>query len=352
MAVFRVGVTASYYDGDGEFIDGGMDLSPLEREPGVEVVRVRKTPVLEPDDLRDLDALFIREVELFKNESVHSNGRLTHLSRFGVGYDNIDATACNKHGVVLTTTPDATRRPMAVATITFLLALAMRMKEKETCARMGAPGFPLGPRVTGVDLVGRTLGIVGLGNIGQEVVRLARPFDLNVIACDPYVSDDVFAELGVKRAGLKEVFKDSDFVSLNCALNDETRHMINMDCLGLMKPSAYLINVARGPVVLQKDLVQVLQENRIAGAALDVFDPEPPRDEDPVLGLDKDKVILTPHAIGFTDKLVANTCAMATSSILAVKHGQIPKGIVNKEIVENAVWLAKLKRYAASEYQN
>ncbi len=352
MSIFRVGITASYYDANGDFIDGGMDLSPLEHEPGVELVRVRKTPVLEPDDIRDLDALFIREVELYKESSVHPNHRLAHLARFGVGYDNIGVDVCNAHGVALTTTPDASRRPMAVATLTFLLALASRLKEKEACARMGAPGFPLGPQVTGVGFVGRTLGIVGLGNIGREVVRLARVFDLKFVAYDPYVSDDIFAELGVERVDLKTLFQRSDFVSLNCALTDETRHMINMDYLSLMKPTAYLINIARGPVVNQADVVEILQDERIAGAALDVFDPEPPADDDPVLKLDKDKVILTPHAIGFTDQIVSGICAAATASILAVKRGDVPSGLINPEIAENTDWIAKLKKYGTGEFQD
>lgn len=352
MAVFRVGITASYYAPDGKFIDGGMDLSPLENEPGVEIVRVRKIPVLEPDDTKDLDALFIREVELYKECSVHPNHRLTHLARFGVGYDNINVDVCNAHGVVLTTTPDASRRPMAVATLTFLFALASRLKEKDTCARMGPPGFPLGPQITGVGFVGRTLGVVGLGNIGREVVRLAKVFDLKFVAHDPYVGDDVFNELGVVRVDLQTLFKESDFVSLNCALTDETRHMINIDLLNLMKPTAYFINVSRGPVVRQADIVKVLREERIAGAALDVFDPEPLAEDDPILQLPADKVILTPHAIGFTDQIVSGICEMATGSILATKHGKAPKGIVNREITDNLDWNAKLTQYGSGQYQN
>ena len=349
MATFRVGVTASYYNADGGFIDGGMDLTPLENDPDIELVRVRKVPVLEPSDVRDLDALFIREVELYNETSVHPNHRLTHLARFGVGYDNIKVDVCNAHGVALTTTPDASRRPMAVATLTFLLALASRLKEKETCARMGAPGFQLGPQLIGVGFVGRTLGIVGLGNIGREVVRLAKVFDLNFVGYDPYVNNDVFEELGVERVDLETLFKNSDFISLNCALTDETRYMINMDYLCLMKPTAYLINISRGPVVKQADVVKILQDERIAGAALDVFDPEPPSSDDPVFKLDKDKVILTPHVIGFTDQIVSGICAAATTSILAVKHGEVPKDLVNSSIVENVDWTAKLERYGAGQ---
>ena len=126
--------------------------------------------------------------------------------------------------------------------------------------------------------------------------------------------------------------------------------MINAGCFDLMKPSAYLINVARGPVVHQPDLIKAINGGRMAGAALDVFDPEPPPDDDPVLKLDKDKVILTPHAIGFTDQIVTGMVGLAIQSMLEVKAGKVPYGIVNTPIVDNAAWRAKLKDYAAGKY--
>lgn len=352
MAKYRIGVTASFFDAHGKHIDGGMDLSPLEREPHIELIRIKPMPVLTPDVTRDLDAIFIREVELYNDSSVHPNHRLAHLSRLGVGHDNIDKDACNRHGVAVTTTPDASRRPMAVATISLLMALAMRIKEKEVTGRMGAPGFALGPRIIGVGFVGRTLGIVGLGNIGREVARLMKVFDVKLIAHDPYVPKEVAAELGVELVGLHDLFKRADFISLNCSLTDETHHMINASCFNLMKPTAYFVNVARGPVVNQPDFIKAFNEGRMAGAALDVFDPEPPVENDPVLTLDKDRVILTPHAIGFTDQIVDGMMELVFRSIFDVKNGRVPYGIVNKPIAENPDFLAKLKRYAAGDYLN
>jgi phosphoglycerate dehydrogenase-like enzyme len=350
MPKYRIGVTASFFDAHGQHIDGGMDLSPLTREPDIELIRLAPMPVLTPDVTRDLDAIFIREVELYNDSSVHPNHRLAHLSRLGVGHDNIDKDACNRHGVACTTTPDASRRPMAVATISLLMALAMRIKEKETAGRMGAPGFAIGPRYTGVGFVGRTLGIVGLGNIGREVARLMKVFEVKLIAHDPYVPQDVADGLGVELVGLHDLFRRSDFISLNCALTDETHHMINASCFDVMKPSAYFVNVARGPVVNQPDFIAAFNAGKMAGAALDVFDPEPPQPGDPILALDKDRAILTPHAIGFTDQIVDGMMECVFRSIFDVKAGRVPYGIVNKPIAENPDFLAKLKRYAAGEY--
>ncbi|MBY0509596.1 MAG: hypothetical protein K2P94_05530 [Rhodospirillaceae bacterium] len=350
MAKYRIGVTASFFDENGTHIDGGMDLSPLTREPDIELVRLKPMPVLTPDVTRDLDAIFIREVELYNDSSVHPNHRLAHLSRLGVGHDNIDKDACNRHGVACTTTPDASRRPMAVATVSLIMALAMRIKEKETTGRMGAPGFALGPRITGVGFVGRTLGIVGLGNIGREVARLMKVFDVKLIAHDPYVPKAIFDELSVESVGLHDLFRRSDFISLNCSLTDETRHMINASCFDVMKPSAYFVNVARGPVVNQPDFIKAFKDGKMAGAALDVFDPEPPADNDPVLTLDPERTILTPHAIGFTDQIVDGMMECVFRSIFDVRAGRVPYGIVNKAIAENSDFLAKLKRYAAGDY--
>ena len=138
----------------------------------------------------------------------------------------------------------------------------------------------------GVGLVGRTLGSLGIGNIGAEVFRLAKPFDMSFIAHDPYADPKVAGELGIELVGLEELFREADLLSVSCPLDDETRHIVNAERLALMKPTAYLINTARGPIVDQKALTEALQEGRIAGAGLDVFEQEPIRPDDPILKLD------------------------------------------------------------------
>jgi phosphoglycerate dehydrogenase-like enzyme len=196
----------------------------------------------------------------------------------------------------------------------------------------------------GVGLVGRTLGSIGIGNIGAEVFRLARPFDMTFIAHDPFADPAVAAELGVELVGLEEAFRRADVLSVSCPLTAETRHLVNAERLALMKPTAFLINTARGPIVDQKALTRVLQERRIAGAGLDVLEQEPPESDDPILGLDN--VILAPHALCWTDQCFAGNGAADVRAVLEVQRGRVPGGVVNREVLSTEAWNRRLADYA------
>jgi D-3-phosphoglycerate dehydrogenase len=195
----------------------------------------------------------------------------------------------------------------------------------------------------GVGIVGRTLGSVGIGNIGAEMFRLAKPFDMKFVAHDPFADRKVADSLGVTLVDLETVFREADFVTVNCPLMPETTHLVNAERLALMKPTAYLINTARGPIVDQKALTKVLQERRIAGAGLDVLDPEPPAADDPILKLDN--VILAPHALCWTDQCFAGIGASDVKAVLDVMHGRAPGGIVNKQVVSTPAWRKRLEEY-------
>jgi phosphoglycerate dehydrogenase-like enzyme len=164
--------------------------------------------------------------------------------------------ACTQAGIALVTAPTGVRRPVAVATITFLLALSGRLFVKDKLARQGAKGFDQRLENIGIDLVGRVPASVGIGNIGAELFRLAKPFDMHFIAHDPYVSPALANELGITLVDLDIVFRKSDFVTLNCPLTPETKHLVDARRLGLMKPTAFLINCARGSVVDQRALTK------------------------------------------------------------------------------------------------
>ena len=164
----------------------------------------------------------------------------------------------------------------------------------------------------GVGLVGRTLGSIGIGNIGAELFRMAKPFDMKFIAHDPFADKAVAAELGIELVSMEDVFRRADVLCVNCPLTPETKHLVNAERLALMKPTAYLINTARGPIVDQKALTKVLTERRIAGAGLDVLESEPPDPNDPILKLDN--VILAPHALCWTDQCFAGNGAADVQS--------------------------------------
>ena len=198
----------------------------------------------------------------------------------------------------------------------------------------------------GAGLVGKTLGSLGIGNIGAEVFRLAKPFEMNFIAHDPYADTALASELGVRLVALEELFRQADVLSVSCPLNDETHHIVNAERLALMKPTAYLLNTARGPVVDEAALTKALQDCQIAGAGLDVFEEEPSPADNPLYRLDN--VIVTPHALCWTDQCFAGIGAADVKAVFDVMHGRVPTGIVNREIVDRPLWQDKLKRYQAA----
>ena len=209
---------------------------------------------------------------------------------------------------------------MASGAMAFVLALAHRLLEMDRLMRSG--GWDRFAHI-GTGLQGRTLGIVGLGNVGRELAGLARPFGLRIAAADPYVE----AADGIELRPLDELLADADFVVVTCPLTPDTYHLIDARRLALMKPTAFLVNVARGPIVDGRALADALRERRIAGAALDVFEQEPVDPDDPLLALDN--VVLAPHAVGLTDELMRLGGQSASRAVLAVRDGGMPEFPLN-----------------------
>jgi D-3-phosphoglycerate dehydrogenase len=318
---------------------------PLEQNPAVDYAYIQTNGVITARDLEDFDALILL-IPRIEPESFPADGRLAIIARFGVGYDTVNVQACTDHDCALAITPDGVRRPVAASIITFMLALSGKLMQKDRITRQGPEGWAKRSEHMGVGLVDRTLGQLGIGNIGAEVFRLARPFGMKFIAHDPYADAKVAQELGVRLVDLEQLFREADVLSVSCPLNDETHHIVNAERLALMKRGAYLINTSRGPVVDEKALTRVLQERRIGGAGLDVFEQEPSPADNPLYQLDN--VLLTPHALCWTDQCFAGIGAADVKAVFDVMHGRVPTGIVNREIVERPAWREKLKRYQAA----
>ena len=278
--------------------------------------------------LAGFDALFLG-IPRISSESLGGTDRLKIISRFGVGYDSVDVDACTQHGVLLTITPDGVRRPVAASAITFLLALSHKLCIKDRLTRAGRWADRLD--YPGQGLTGRTLGVIGLGNIGREILRLASPFQMKRIGHDPHVDPQALSALDVELVDLEQLLAQADYVVVSCSLTTATRRLINAERLALMRPTAYLINVARGPIVDQAALIEVLQKRRIQGAGLDVFEEEPIDPGDPLLKLEN--VIVTPHAICLTDECFREIVRQACRSIVAVAGGKIPEDVVNREVL-------------------
>ena len=341
---FRVALSGDFKKADGTPVFQDFDLTPLQSAVGVDVQFLESANPLRADQLENFDALILL-AHRFAPESVPKNGRLSVIARFGVGYDTVDVAACTKADIALCITPDGVRRPVAVSIITFMLALTGKLMVKDKLARQGAPGFAARGNHMGIGLVGKTLGSLGAGNIGAEMFRLAKAFDMKFVAHDPFADPKVADELGIELIGMDELFARADILTVNCPLTDETRHVVNAKRLGLMKKTAYFINTARGPIVDQKALTEVLTNCRIAGAGLDVFETEPPEANDPLLNLDN--VILAPHALCWTDQCFAGNGAADVRAVLDVKSGRAPRGVVNREILETPRFKARLAGYAA-----
>ena len=345
MSVFRVALSGDFRKADGSPTYPDFDLAPLKSAAGIEMAFLDAKNPLQAEQLEDFDALILL-AHRFGAESVPANGRLSVVARFGVGYDTVDVGACTAGDIALVITPDGVRRPVAVSIITLMLALTGRLIAKDRLTRLGAQGFARRSDHMGTGLVGRTLGSLGVGNIGAEMFRLARPFDMRFIAYDPFADAKAMAELGVELVSLDEVFARSDVLTINCPLTDGTRHLVNAARLGLMKPSAYLINTARGGIVDQGALTTALQNGGIAGAGLDVLEVEPPSPDDPLLQLDN--VIVTPHALCWTDQCFAGNGRADIRAVLDVQQGKTPVGVVNREVLDRQSFMRKLERYGQS----
>jgi phosphoglycerate dehydrogenase-like enzyme len=243
----KIGLGADLFDTTGRPMFGSAPLSLLSDAGLAWSVVPVKGGQLSPEAFTDYEALLIGAAKVSDAELKGESGRLRVIARNGVGYDVIDTGALNRRGILLTNTPIPVKHAVASTAVAFILALSLRMPVKSRLAREGRwrerANYP------GVGLPGRTLGIIGLGGIGRELARLMQPYGMTILAADPHVGSAAAADVGVELCNLEELMTRSDFVVVACLLNNETRHLLNPTRLALMKPTAYLINVARGPIV-------------------------------------------------------------------------------------------------------
>jgi phosphoglycerate dehydrogenase-like enzyme len=297
--------------------------------------------VVKPEAITDFDALLTLRPR-FNAQSFVGVDRLALIARWGVGYDVIDVPATTAAHVLLSIATGAVNRPVAEAILTFFLALAKKLPQKDRLTRTGR--WDLKAETSGLGLRGKTIGSLGLGNIGAEMFRLLEPFEPgHKLAHDPYVSAEQAQKMGIELVDIETLFARSDFLAVNCLLNDQTRGLVNRDLLRLMKPTAYLVNTARGAIINEVDLLTTLQNRQIAGAGLDVFEQEPLPVDHPLTALDN--VILTPHGIAWTDEIYRNNSESACNSILTILRGDIPERrfMVNPDVTESSVFQAKLQ---------
>ncbi len=338
---FRVALTADFYDEAGAPRYSSFGLDTFEEHDHIAVSKFSEhRDEITPDQLAECHAVLVLSPKVTADSLANCEDLLA-ISRFGVGYDSVDVEACTANNVLVTITPGAVDRPVAEATIAWMMALTHRVLQKDRLVRTGR--WDDRSQYMGCELRDRTLGVVGLGGIGRKLVHLLQGFGMRQpIVYDPFAPPEVFAELGVRKVDFEELLSTADFVSLNCPLNEQTRGLIGADQLALMKPDAYLLNLARGGIVDEEALYDALVNQRIAGAALDCFENEPI--VTPHRFGELDNVILAPHSIAWTEELFRDIGRTACQSMLDVSNGKQPHGVLNPELFELESFRSKWAR--------
>jgi D-3-phosphoglycerate dehydrogenase len=278
----------------------------------------------------DVDGMIVRVPAFVTRKVLENARRLKVVGRFGVGYENIDVDAATEKGVVVTYTPGANTLSVAEHVIGLMFALAKQITQTDNAVRKH--DWEMRLHYSGMELAEKTLGMVGFGRVGTHLAKLARGLGMSVLVFDPYVAREKAGELGVELLTLEPLLTRSDFIVICCALTDETRGLIGEKALALLKPTAYLVNVARGPIVDEQALIKALRNKRIAGAALDVFEKEPPDPNNPLLKLEN--VILSPHIAGVAHEASRRISVWVAEDVVRVLNREPPKYPVNPQVLQ------------------
>ena len=280
--------------------------------------------------VKNVDALVPLLTDPIDSEVMNAAPKLKIIAQMAVGFDNIDVKNATSRGIVVTNTPGVLTETTADFAWALLMAVARRVVEGDTYVRKGKWRVAWHPMMMmGRDVYGATLGVVGLGRIGQALARRARGFNMKILYYDTVPREQEEKELGVQRVEFETLLRESDFVSLHVPLTKETTHLIGPEQLKAMKKTAFLVNNSRGKVVDEKALYTALKNRRIAGAGLDVFEQEPTPRENPLLKLDN--VVVAPHASSSSFETRSRMAEMAAENLVAFFEGRRPPNIVNPE---------------------
>jgi D-3-phosphoglycerate dehydrogenase len=313
-------------EGLGEFADCLVTYGDLD------------TPEKLVEHCRDADALLVPRAR-FTKEVIDQLERCRVLVRYGIGYDTIDVPAASEHGLLVVNIPDFCLPEVANHALVLLLDCAKKITRLDKWLRTGAWNRSgRAPFISPMGQIhGQTVGLIGFGQIAREFHRRLVPLGVRIIAFDPYAPPEIAAALNVELLPLEEVLRQSDYVSIHVPLTPDTRQLLNAERFALMKPTAYLINTSRGPVVDEAALIAALQEGRIAGAGLDVFETEPVAPDNPLLAMEN--VVLTPHSASYADETFRIMFRRVGEEAARALRGQLPNTPVNPQIIPKLGWL-------------
>jgi len=306
----------------------------LEKEKGLKVdVNTKLTPEELIKVIKDYDALAVRSSTKVTKEVIEAADKLKIIGRAGVGLDNVDVAAASKKGIIVVNTPGGNTISTAEHAFTLMLSLSRNIGQADASMKRGEWERK---KFMGVELYGKTLGIAGLGRIGTEVAKRALSFGMRVIAFDPYLSEEKAKQLGIESADLNTVLKEADYITVHTPLTDDTRHMISDKQFDMMKKGVRVLNCARGGIIDEVALTKALKSGKVAGAALDVFENEPPSKDMELLKMDK--TILTPHLGASTEEAQVNVAIEIANTIIDVLLKGCIRNAVNVPCVDPEIY--------------
>jgi len=315
------------------WVEAAFSSNALQQIPEPVKIIYPPGPSLPPqDEGRAAEAILASSLVTYNGALIDTMPKLRMIVRTGIGIDNVVVPDATARGIVVCNTPDGPTESTAEHTVAMLLALAKRLKQGDANVAAGKWG-PRTGSLLGIEVVDKTLGLVGLGRIGRRVAHICRHgFDMKVLAYDPFVTQEQAAQLGVTLVDLDTVLAEADFVSLHLPSTPETYHLMNKTRLAQMKPNAYLLNMARGPLIDEQALLEALDNGRLAAAGIDVFEPEPP----PVTTRLRNHpmILATPHSASVTVEGRARIESMAVERLLAFFRGERPQDVVNPEVLQ------------------
>ncbi len=303
----------------------------LLRSAGFDIIYASSPdPKVVSREIKDIDGVIVRTAP-FTSEIIDQADSLKVISRHGVGVDNIDIESASKKGILVLNTPGVNDVSVAEHTIAMILALSKRIKDIDNAVRIG--NFSIREEYSIIDIEGKTLGIIGFGRIGSLVAKKCRyAFNMKILVYDPYVDREKVEDVNGELVDLETLLRESDFVTIHAPLSSETRGLIGERELRLMKPSAFIINMARGPIWDETAVVKALSEGWIKGAGTDVFEEEPPSLDNPLLKLNN--IILSPHMAALTKECVIRMAICSAQGVVDVLTGKTPKSIVNYSLLK------------------
>jgi len=294
-------------------------------------------------NVSDADIILVNMAK-FNQEVISGLKRTKVIIRHGIGYDNVDVEAATRNGIILAHERTASSEDVAEHTVMLMLETYKKRKiQDQILKEWVTTGIWSSKKIYPLYRVnGKNVAIIGCGNIGSRVYRKIQGFGVNILVCDPYLSEKRFRELGTKHTSLEEILPVADIITIHVPVTDETRGLFNLDKFSKMKNTAVIINTSRGPVIKTEDLIEALKRKMIAGAGLDVFEKEPPTQDFELLNMDN--VVLTPHIAWYSEEGGWDIRVMIMDDVKACLEGKLPRYIVNKEVLKQTNLRFKVKQ--------